>query len=248
MTIATPQSTMAITCPSTQRKMKRLSSLQDMSTSSSSSFSSGLPRRRGSISAGNLKTKGPSSMMISVNKSAPIADAMYGYEVPISPSSSRGTALQHASEKRRRYQRRGSKTAFMIRGGGSLKVDDLPMFWKSSLSNYLPKFDPLNGSSTLDDYFTDSTDGTSTTGSMMDSFSSRSSSMRSMRSICSNFEPASPLPYREATMVSNKQTAVTLLASALEVACCIEDEEGDNVCGDQFSHDVSSVGPDALPL
>lgn len=235
MTIATPQSTMAITCPSTQRKMKRLSSLHDMSTSSSSSFLSVLPRRS-SISGGNVKTKGPSSMMISVNKSAPIADAMYGYEVPISPSSYRGTGLQNSSEKRRRYQRRGSKTAFMIRGGGSLKVDDLPIYWKSSLAHCLQKFSPENRSSTLDDYFTDSTDGTSTIG-MMDSFSSQSSSMRSMRSLCSGFEPASPLS-KEATMVSNNQTAVTLLASALEVACCIEDEEGENVCGDQFSHDV----------
>ena len=229
MTIAPPQSTMAITCPSTQRKMKRLSSLQDMSTSSSSSFSSGMPRRS-SISTCNLKTKCPSSMIVSVNKSAPIADAMYGYEVPISPSRSRGTALQQSAEKRRRYQRRGSKTAFMIRGGGSLKGDDLPGYWKSSLAHCLQKFSPLNRSSTLDEYFTDSTDGTSTVG-MMDSFSSQCSSMRSMRSICSNFEPGSPVsngstmvPSMQNPSVSHKQAAVTLLASALEVACCIEDE------------------------
>jgi hypothetical protein len=163
-------------------------------------------------------------MVVVIDKQSSIANDIYGFETPMLLSRSVDT-LQSA-DKRRRYQRRGSKTSFMIRGEGSLKVNDMPVHWRSSLAQCLRKFSTSQHPSSPDDC---STDSTLCTG--VDSLSESLST--STRSSISNFERLSPLSEKP-TILTNvsspffdrasprRQAAVTLLTSALELAC-IED-------------------------
>jgi len=208
-----------VSFPMIHKKIKRL---QDVGSK--------FPRR---TSKTNLRAKGSStpSVAIVIDRSTSIVNDLYGYEV--SPSNSVSEGNSHSVGKRGRYQRRGSKTSYMIRCEGCLKAeeDDTATSLKSSLAQYVKSL--RRSTSSLDDDSTQSMND----NMEQDHAISSTSSLPPSTTRC-NFEPLSPLLERmtlskikpsnsfvrgtSSSPRDGKRETIALVSTALELAI-IED-------------------------
>ena len=157
-----------------------------------------VPRRSSLSSITKTKSLSSPSLVVVVDKVAD--DNVHGSQHVITPSANSDSSLQSA-DKRRRYQRRGSKTSFMMKV--SCKMD-LPLEWQTPLAKAIKSVRLVNSScssSTLDDSSMHSQGTMSATASLFTQ-DSRSSSEEMF-----------------SAQANRRHSTISLLTSALELSC-----------------------------